>query len=152
MLKEPESRTRYDFYLKNGFPKWRGTGYLYNRYRPGLISAVIFLLAIASGTQYIIGWVNYYRQKERLQYFLEEHQKELTPKNIKRIKKEYADNGYKVPTDEEIQNPPELNWELLEKPSVGNLIIFKLPNLILGLFTSSGKKQSNEPAEATKEK
>jgi hypothetical protein len=27
---------RYDFFYKNGVPKWRGTGYYYSRYRPGL--------------------------------------------------------------------------------------------------------------------
>jgi len=27
---------RYDFFYKNGVPKWRGTGYYYSRFRPGL--------------------------------------------------------------------------------------------------------------------
>lgn len=26
----------YDFFYKNGVPKWRGTGYYYSRFRPGL--------------------------------------------------------------------------------------------------------------------
>jgi hypothetical protein len=29
-------RFRYDFFYKNGVPKWRGTGYYYSRFRPGL--------------------------------------------------------------------------------------------------------------------
>src|SRR5438045_7587316 len=29
-------RERYDHFLKNGFPKWKGTGYYYSRFRPGL--------------------------------------------------------------------------------------------------------------------
>ena len=29
-------RHRYDFFYKNGVPKWRGTGYYYSRFRPGL--------------------------------------------------------------------------------------------------------------------
>jgi len=28
--------SRYDFFYKNGVPKWRGTGYYYSRFRPGL--------------------------------------------------------------------------------------------------------------------
>lgn len=28
--------TRYDFFYKNGVPKWRGTGYYYSRFRPGV--------------------------------------------------------------------------------------------------------------------
>ena len=27
---------RYDFFYKNGVPKWRGTGYYYTRFRPGI--------------------------------------------------------------------------------------------------------------------
>lgn len=27
---------RYNFFYKNGVPKWRGTGYYYSRFRPGL--------------------------------------------------------------------------------------------------------------------
>lgn len=26
----------YDFFYKNGVPRWRGTGYYYSRFRPGL--------------------------------------------------------------------------------------------------------------------
>lgn len=29
-------RIRYDFFYKNGVPRWRGTGYYYARFRPGL--------------------------------------------------------------------------------------------------------------------
>ncbi|CAG8781282.1 1731_t:CDS:2, partial [Racocetra persica] len=36
ILRNPESRERYHFFLRNGVPKWRGTGWYYNRYRPGL--------------------------------------------------------------------------------------------------------------------
>jgi hypothetical protein len=28
--------SRYDFFYKNGVPKWRGTDYYYSRFRPGL--------------------------------------------------------------------------------------------------------------------
>ena len=30
------STTSYDFFYKNGVPVWRGTGYYYSRFRPGL--------------------------------------------------------------------------------------------------------------------
>jgi len=36
ILRNKESRKRYDFFYKNGVPKWRGTGYYYSRFRPGL--------------------------------------------------------------------------------------------------------------------
>jgi DnaJ homolog subfamily C member 1 len=36
ILRDGEKRKRYDFFYKNGVPKWRGTGYYYDRFRPGL--------------------------------------------------------------------------------------------------------------------
>jgi DnaJ family protein C protein 1 len=36
ILRKKEGRKRYDFFYKNGVPKWRGTGYYYQRFRPGL--------------------------------------------------------------------------------------------------------------------
>jgi hypothetical protein len=41
-------RDRYDFFLDHGFPKWRGTGYYYQRYRPGA-GTVLFGLFIVGG-------------------------------------------------------------------------------------------------------
>ena len=37
VIELPNAVTRsYDFFYKNGVPKWRGTGYYYSRFRPGL--------------------------------------------------------------------------------------------------------------------
>ncbi|KAB8230677.1 hypothetical protein ETB97_003052 [Aspergillus alliaceus] len=59
------ARERYDYFLKNGFPKWKGTGYYYSRYRPGLGSVLAGLfLAFGGGAHYaalILGWK---RQRE----------------------------------------------------------------------------------------
>ncbi|OAX83623.1 hypothetical protein ACJ72_02010 [Emergomyces africanus] len=41
-------RERYDHFLRNGFPKWKGTGYYYSRLRPGL-GSVLFGLFVAFG-------------------------------------------------------------------------------------------------------
>lgn len=42
-------RARYDHYLANGFPLWKGTDYYYNRYRPGLGTAVIGVFLLGGG-------------------------------------------------------------------------------------------------------
>ncbi|KAF7597429.1 hypothetical protein BBP40_003676 [Aspergillus hancockii] len=59
------ARERYDYFLKNGFPKWKGTGYYYSRYRPGLGSVMVGLfLVFGGGAHYaalILGWK---RQRE----------------------------------------------------------------------------------------
>ncbi|KAF2749959.1 DNAJ domain-containing protein [Sporormia fimetaria CBS 119925] len=54
------SRERYDHFLKNGFPKWRGTGYYYQRFRPGIGSVLIGLLVVMGGGFHyfalVMGW------------------------------------------------------------------------------------------------
>ncbi|KAJ5130140.1 uncharacterized protein N7515_006179 [Penicillium bovifimosum] len=58
-------RERYDHFLKNGFPLWKGTGYYYSRFRPGLGSVMVGLfLVFGGGAHYaalILGWK---RQRE----------------------------------------------------------------------------------------
>ena len=48
ILKGP-GRERYDYFLSNGFPKWRGTGYYYARFRPGLGTVLVGLFAFGGG-------------------------------------------------------------------------------------------------------
>lgn len=59
------ARDRYDYFLKNGFPKWKGTGYYYSRFRPGLGSVLTgLLLVFGGGAHYaalVLGWK---RQRE----------------------------------------------------------------------------------------
>ncbi|KAF2757074.1 hypothetical protein EJ05DRAFT_477301 [Pseudovirgaria hyperparasitica] len=42
-------RDRYDHFLRNGFPTWRGTGYYYARFRPGLGSVLFGLFIVGGG-------------------------------------------------------------------------------------------------------
>ncbi|OJJ47449.1 hypothetical protein ASPZODRAFT_130914 [Penicilliopsis zonata CBS 506.65] len=64
ILRGPE-RARYDHFLKNGFPKWKGTGYYYSRFRPGLGSVLLGLFVVfCGGAHYaalVLGWK---RQRE----------------------------------------------------------------------------------------
>jgi curved DNA-binding protein CbpA len=58
-------RERYDHYLSNGFPLWKGTDYYYNRYRPGLGTVLTGLFLIGGGAiHYLILYMNWKRQKE----------------------------------------------------------------------------------------
>jgi len=58
-------RERYDHFLSNGFPTWKGTGYYYNRYRPGLgtVMAGVFLFA-GGAAHYIALYMGWKRQRE----------------------------------------------------------------------------------------
>ncbi|KAJ7638894.1 DnaJ domain-containing protein [Roridomyces roridus] len=70
ILRNKESRERYDFFYKNGVPKWRGTGYYYSRFRPGLGTALVFLIFVSSGFHYIIQRINYRTDIERIDRFV----------------------------------------------------------------------------------
>ncbi|TQV99851.1 hypothetical protein V2A60_005281 [Cordyceps javanica] len=64
ILKGP-ARDRYDHFLSNGFPLWKGTDYYYNRYRPGLGTVITGLLLFTGGAvHYLILYMNWKRQKE----------------------------------------------------------------------------------------
>jgi curved DNA-binding protein CbpA len=59
------SRERYDHFLKNGFPKWKGTGYYYSRFRPGLGSVLVGLfLVFGGGAHYAALVLSWKRQRE----------------------------------------------------------------------------------------
>ena len=58
-------RERYDFFLNNGFPKWRGTGYYYARFRPGLGTVLVGLFVFGGGlVHYGAMYISWQRQKE----------------------------------------------------------------------------------------
>lgn len=58
-------RERYDFFLSNGFPKWRGTGYYYARFRPGLGSVLVGLFVFGGGLVHYAGmYVSWQRQRD----------------------------------------------------------------------------------------
>jgi len=70
ILRNQEGRKRYDFFYKNGVPKWRGTGYYYQRFRPGLGSVFVFLIILTSGLQYLVQKINYRRDLKRIEHIV----------------------------------------------------------------------------------
>ncbi|KAF1824335.1 uncharacterized protein K489DRAFT_180316 [Dissoconium aciculare CBS 342.82] len=70
VLRGPE-RQRYDHFLRNGFPKWRGTGYYYERFRPGLGTVLFGLFVFAGGAvHYAALYVSWRRQHEFLDRYI----------------------------------------------------------------------------------
>lgn len=58
-------RERYDHFLSNGFPKWRGTGYYYARFRPGLGMVLVGLFTFGGGlVHYGAMYMSWQRQKD----------------------------------------------------------------------------------------
>ncbi|KAL2857725.1 hypothetical protein BJY01DRAFT_201979 [Aspergillus pseudoustus] len=59
------ARERYDYFMKHGFPKWRGTGYYYSRFRPGLGSVLVGLfLVFGGGAHYAALVLSWKRQRD----------------------------------------------------------------------------------------
>jgi len=70
ILRGPE-RQRYDHFLNNGFPKWRGTGYYYERFRPGLGSVLFGLFVVfGGGAHYAALYVSWKRQREFVERYI----------------------------------------------------------------------------------
>ena len=78
---------RYDFFHKNGVPRWRGTGYYYSRFRPGLgvcrqlffyasiltwaaQTVLVFLTLLSTGLHYLIQHMNYKRDLARVDHII----------------------------------------------------------------------------------
>lgn len=58
-------RDRYDHFVANGFPLWKGTDYYYNRYRPGLGTVMTGLFLLVGGAvHYLILYMGWKKQKE----------------------------------------------------------------------------------------
>lgn len=58
-------RERYDHFLSNGFPTWKGTGYYYNRYRPGLGTVMAGVFVFAGGAaHYLALYMGWKRQRD----------------------------------------------------------------------------------------
>lgn len=70
ILKGP-ARDRYDHFLANGFPLWKGTDYYYNRYRPGLGTVMLGLFIVGGGAiHHLINVLNWKRQREFVERYV----------------------------------------------------------------------------------
>ncbi|MCJ1470584.1 hypothetical protein MMC07_009230 [Pseudocyphellaria aurata] len=66
-----EGRERYDHFLSNGFPKWKGTGYYYARFRPGLGSVLVGLFVTGGGiVHYTAMYLSWKRQREFVERYI----------------------------------------------------------------------------------
>ncbi|KAB8302933.1 hypothetical protein EYC80_006249 [Monilinia laxa] len=66
-----EGRVRYDSFLKNGFPKWKGTGYYYSRFRPGFGSVLVGLFVfVGGGGHYLALYLSWKRQREFVERYI----------------------------------------------------------------------------------
>ena len=58
ILRDASRKERYDYFLDKGFPKWKGTGYLYSKFRPGLVLTVFVVYILVSVLHYFALKIN----------------------------------------------------------------------------------------------
>lgn len=58
ILRDVSRKERYDYFLDKGFPKWKGTGYYYSKFRPGLILTVIVIYILVGVLHYFALKIN----------------------------------------------------------------------------------------------
>lgn len=64
-------RDRYDHFLSNGFPVWKGTNYYYDRYRPGLGTAMAgVFVVLGGGFHYLAMYMSWKRQTEFVERYI----------------------------------------------------------------------------------
>ena len=70
-------RERYDHFLSNGFPAWRGTGYYYYRFRPGLGTVLLGLFIFGGGAaHYGAMYVSWQRQRSFVERYIRDARKQ----------------------------------------------------------------------------
>lgn len=67
ILKNNESRERYDRHRAKGIPRWRGTGYFIAKYKPGLTFVITFVIGAISFAQYLTSWILFTVKKRSLE-------------------------------------------------------------------------------------
>ena len=76
-LKSQSTRERYDHFLRYGFPNWRGTGYYYERYRPGLGTVLLGLfLVMGGGAHWLALSISYKNQVQLMEKYMKHARKE----------------------------------------------------------------------------
>ena len=64
-------RERYDHFLYNGFPTWKGTGYYYSRFRPGLGTVLIGLfIFVGGGGHWLALHTTWQRNQDTIQRYI----------------------------------------------------------------------------------
>lgn len=143
ILRDGHKRERYNFFYKNGVPRWRGTGYYYSRWRPGFFTVVIALGVLTGGLQHLAAWVNYHQEKRRIRQFVMDARAEMATRATKNIGaatlgRSYIEIGNRVmrcevKSDNYIVFYPEgeeridLNVEWVEKPSFKHVYFIAWP-------------------------
>lgn len=165
ILRNPATRERYDFFYKNGVPRWRGTGYYYSRFRPGLLSVIVFLLGLTGCMQYMVSWINYHQERKRIANFVKDARAAMSYKVPKSqgaptlgrsfievggrtLRCEVKSDEYLIVYPEDDKEPIHLNIKWVPRPSIiNNVYLISWPMRLLGLKKENKMVKMEEQEE-----
>ncbi|KAF9935085.1 hypothetical protein BGZ75_002933 [Mortierella antarctica] len=142
ILRDDAKRERYNFFLKNGVPRWRGSAYLYSRHRPGLKAVVVFVFILASAFQYLGRYVSYIQERKRMSAMIEQYKEMLREKHQKVLEGPITGRQRRAGATPEAVTPLEegpmyavnqygeeieLTLDNIKPPRVKELLIARLP-------------------------
>lgn len=103
VLKGP-GRARYDHFMANGFPSWKGTGYYYDRYRPGLGTVMIgVFFALGGGVHYLALYMSWKQHREFVDRYIKYARNAAWGDNLGGINTDPAPVEPAAPTPEQEQ-------------------------------------------------
>lgn len=76
ILRDQSLRRRYDYFHSKGFPRWKGTGYYYSKFRPGIIMTVMILYVIVGGIHFVAMKISRKQDFKRLRDLKEQTKKQ----------------------------------------------------------------------------
>lgn len=127
LLRDEQTREKYDGHLKRGFPSWKGSGYYYKKYKPGVGSVFVFVLLVISFVQYTSAWGIYY---VKIAVAKAEHAELLEQIAAKKKKK----SSY-------VEEVPELDLSY-PKPSVMDVVFFQIPKALWRKVTGAKTEEA----------
>ncbi|EPY52048.1 DNAJ domain-containing protein Erj5 [Schizosaccharomyces cryophilus OY26] len=147
ILRNSDTRKRYDHFLKSGFPRWKGTAYLYSRYRPGLGTVLILLAVFITFAHLMMRLLSVKRQKKIMQDHIDVarqyEQHSNAAKGTKRLvtvpegKRIYTVDSF---TGQVCILDPSSNVEYLVSPSAvpdvrfSDTLLYRIPKFFLQTF------------------
>jgi curved DNA-binding protein CbpA len=149
ILRGPD-RERYDFFLDNGFPRWKGTDYYYSRYRPGVGTVLVFLYLLIGSAQYAFMYITSQQHRSHMTKIIDQAVVSAGVSSTKR--KVVLENGKVFMVYPEgsvflVENDIEfrLSIEDIRLPTWKDTIIYRLPFWLY--CKCSGKEYEPEQKE-----
>lgn len=137
------SKERYDFFLKNGFPKYRvNGGWLYEKFRPGLVSVIVGLFLLVGTFQYFVLKIQTKQNKKRLEATIYQIKQQAWPSGIppadgsdRKMTNQFTgksfivkiDGSVHVIDDEDSTVLHHVDPDEIHEPTIHDTIITKLP-------------------------